>query len=334
MVSQNQIISASISKLAPVYKNHNQIVLYSKAAEDLSFFKKETGLFSRLENQFCDVDFGNKEFNRAFRNHQFDNQHQMRLLFTPLAQEQITKVINFINLIGHQIYFEKRRKFFSIRSDMLGRFRTIISTDLAGLLFNNFSEFRRSVLSMSDEAFRCLFLSMSPLLSIPILQRLKDQGAVDALNFRGPPANSFLEAMAWWIGEKYFKHPASRTPNIFEATSSLRPDGSLDVLLAAHGFDTINRRSWGYAFANGRRHRVPIDWVEYKPVCKKTCFVADGWGDEAGGRGAKHQTNGRTDYGFANSVERRGNQLVVNYETVRATIKLKDAGQLAEAEHP
>uniref|UniRef100_UPI003D6EE6AC hypothetical protein n=1 Tax=Pantanalinema rosaneae TaxID=1620701 RepID=UPI003D6EE6AC len=171
-------------------------------------------------------------------------------------------------------------------------------------------------------------------LSIPILQRLKDQRAVDALNFRGPPANSFLEAMAWWVGEKYFKHPASRTRNIFEATSRLRPDGSLDVLLAAHGFDMIQRRSWGYAFANGKRHRVPIDWIEYKPVCKKTRFIVHGWGDEAGDQGARHQTNGRTDYGFANSVERRGNQLVVNYETVRATIKLKDAGPMAEAEQP
>jgi hypothetical protein len=177
---------------------------------------------------------------------------------------------------------------------------------------------------MSDEAFKFLFLSMSPLLSIPILQRLKDQRAVDALGLRGPPADCFLEAMAWWVGEKYFKHPASRTQNIFKATSRLRPDGCLDVSLAAHGFDTIQRRSWGYAYANGKRHRVPIDWIEYRPVCQKTRFIVDGWGEECGVQRAKHQANGKNDYGFGNSIERKGNQLVVNYETVRAIIKLKD----------
>lgn len=334
IVNQNQIISASISKPAPVYQDHNHIFLCSNVARDLSFFRKESGLLSSFQDKYCNVDLINKDFNRVFINYRFDNQQQFRLLFTPLAQEQIAKSIKFINSISHWIGFEKRREIFSIRSDMLGQFRNIISTDIAELSFNNFSEFRRRIVAMSDEAFKFLFLSMSPLLSIPILQRLKDQRAVDALSLRGPPSDSFLEAMAYWIGEKYFKYPDSRTQNIFEATSRLRPDGSLDVLLAAHGFNTINRRSWGYTYANGKRHRVPIDWVEYKPVCKKTRFVVDGWGDEAGGHGAKHQTNGRTDYGFANSVERRGNQLVVNYETVRATIKLKDAEQLAEVEQP
>ncbi len=133
--------------------------------------------------------------------------------------------------------------------------------DRAHLNFKNFNE----------NYFKNLYFSLAPLLAIPLYQQTRTYKDIYKGEIQSQPSSWEHEAIANYYGAVYFKHESSITENILKTQLVEMRDGVSKVRVTANGFGGKNRVDyesvWG---GDGRFHRVPIRWVEYFPVERKS----------------------------------------------------------------
>jgi len=285
MVTRTETLHASVTKPAPVYSSKRFLVYGNEAAPDLSFSRSPSSLsasnggffdkmllkheINKLEklsrNLDDDSDFtimSNKEFDALF--HSVDRNHeiQYRVLFTPLAQQQMVMLLKDKEVgFGDDFRYVKERMINYIQPAHINN----IDIAAAPALFDNYdlAGARKFFNSYSNDYFRHFYFTLAPLLAIPIYQQYRSHA--DIYKSTHGRTSSFWEheSIANFYGQNTFRHPSSITQNILKT----RADNAGNIDVTAHGFRGEERIDYIEKYGgDGKWHNVPVHWTEYLPV--------------------------------------------------------------------
>lgn len=284
-----ETLRASVERPFPEYENRTFIVYGNEAAPDLVFSrnpsklsKLEDGLFDKwrknraikkLEAKSRDVGEGNtftvmsnREFDALFDATDRNHEVQFRLLFTPLAQQEMLKLLKDSETgFGDTFVFEKTHMINVVEA---GHMRsTDISGDPASFHAYELAHARSFFNSYHNAFFKSFYFGMAPLLAIPLYQQHRPHSDIYKDTYSHKPCFWEHEAIANYHGEAAFNHPECVTRSILKTSTESEADGSQAVRVTASGFKSVGRTTyisvWG---GDGRTHQVPVHWDEYFEV--------------------------------------------------------------------
>ena len=294
-VTQTQTLQASVDKPKPGYNRKKFLIYGNEAAPGLTFSRTPSNLYgdsgllneggmkhavAKLEalSRNFDDDSGytimsNRQFDALFNTTNRNHEIQFRVLFTPLAQQQMVnllcdKTVGF----GDDFTFVKDHMVnFVIPSHLED-----INISAAPSLFKNYdlTAAREFFNAYSNAYFRALYFGLAPLLTIPIYQQHRSHANIYA-NVTGRTASFWeYEAIANFHGQNTFRHPKSVTENILKTHSTRNRDGATEVDITAHGFRGKERVDYiPTQGGDGRLHNVRVKWIEYIPVQRTSTLI-------------------------------------------------------------
>lgn len=301
-VTRTETLHASVDKPAPEYSREKFLIYGNEAAPDLTFSRTPSslsnagdGFFSRwrmkrtvakleafsrnLDDEYGYTIMSNRQFAALFHATDRNDEVQFRLLFTPLAQQQMLNLLRDKTVgFGDNFVFIKDRMINLVRPAHLA------TTDItaAPSLFHNYdlAAAREFFNAYSNAYFRALYFALAPVLTIPLYQQHRSHADIYA-SVLGKTASFWEhEAIANFHGQHAFEHDESVTENLLK-TQAVRTDaGYTEVAVTAHGFRGEHRVDYVSKLGgDGNWHEIPVKWVEYIPVqrtSKLTVREADG----------------------------------------------------------
>lgn len=285
-VHHSQTLTATVTAPYPTYPEETYLIYGNTSAPDLMFTRKKSGLASKVGSLSFNMhkrklrkrsrnlesrDYAmltNEEFETAFDTSDRNNNQQFALLFTPVAQESMMKLLQDKSSgFGDDFNFLKCRMINIIEADHLQS----LNLDTNPNLYKNF-DFERAkeaFLRINAAYFRAVYFSLAPLLCVPLYQQIRP--ASDIYGREMPTHSCFWEheAMANFWGIAHFQHPACATNCLLKTeVSHTRSDGDeATVKVYAHGYRVEQRLTVVPKFGgDGRWHDVPVYWDEYLPV--------------------------------------------------------------------
>lgn len=291
-----ETLNASVKHPYPQYENHTFIVYGNEAAPDLLFnrspsklSKLEDGFFTKirknsaikkLEKKSRDIGEGknfavmsNREFDALFGATDRNHEVQFRLLFTPLAQQEMLKLLKDNDVgYGDSFTFTKANMINIVRpahmsqTDIGAAPRKFYAYELARArsFFNDYH----------NDFFRSFYFGIAPLLAIPLYQQHRSHA--DIYQDGNGRKSCFWEheSIANYHGEAKFKHPDCVTRSILKTASTMEADGSQRVRVTASGYSRVERVDYvAVRGRDGRIHKVPVHWYEYYDVQRKADLI-------------------------------------------------------------
>ena len=289
----SEVLTASLSKPYPLYDEQTYVLYANDAAPDLSFSRVDSDAEHLNTHQLrAKVDSGTKKLQKIARdslkkggnftvlgNNEFDvlwnatdrnHEVQFRLLFTPLAQQELLKIMKEKTIgFGDNFNFIKERKINQIIPEHMQNFDFKISPQF--FYHHDYEVFAERFKTYEHDYFRHLYFMFAPLLAIPLYQQMKTPEYVYEDTF--DQGASFYEheqlANAWNIND--LKHAQSATLNILKTSLISHRSKKDQIIVEAHSYQAIQRTDVQQIFGgDGRFHNVYIDWIDYRPVVKKT----------------------------------------------------------------
>jgi len=287
--TRHQTLHASVTKPFPEYSDQPIIIYGNEAAPDLSFSRSpsdlsglDDGLINNwrkrravkaLEAKSRELHDGhgfmvmsNAEFDALFAATDRDHEIQFRLLFTPLAQQEMLRILR-----DKDVGFGDRFRFFKQRMINLVEPSHMVGTDISGdpEIFRHYelAAARQQFNAYHAALFRSLYFGLAPILAIPLYQQHRSHADIykDVYTRR----SNFWEheSIANYLGEHHFQHPACVTRNILKTEAVIHDDGAQTVHVSAHGYAGTDRVDFVSVLGGDHRHHnVPVHWVEYRPV--------------------------------------------------------------------
>ena len=291
-VTRSETLVATVDKPIPVYGSHKRLIYGNEAAPGLNFSRKpnslsaETGgiLKSRklknavealekksrdLSNTFTIMD--NREFDACFDAVDRDNEQQFRLLFTPLAQQEMLTLLRERELgYGDDFTFIKRGMINTLLSASLDQ----LDVSSAPQIFKHYDleTARKNFNAYSNEFFRVFFFSFAPFFCIPLYQQHRNfgdiyQGIIDD----GDAAFCEHESLANMIGDERFRPGKAATRCILKTAVESSSGHDAVLTVTAHAFRGEERVEYVSKYGgDGRYHKVPVHWIEYLPVSRQS----------------------------------------------------------------
>ena len=294
-VQRTQTLTASVVKPFPEYQLRSTIIYGHEIAPNLSFSRTPSNL-SGLEEGFMnnrrkesaikkvekkarkDIKTGsgdltvmsNKEFEALFNAIDRDHEVEFRLLFTPLAQQEMVKLLNDRNIgFGDDFTFNKQGMVNFVEPNHLanveldGNPHRFKSQELAAAraFFNDFH----------NKYFKSMYFAFAPLWTIPMYREKRTM----SLRSEKSWDSSFWEheGIANAIGQENFRHPESVTENILKTRAS-GSGATKNVTVTAHGYEGIPRTDIiPMLGGDGNMHPVPVHWIQYIAVSQDTTMV-------------------------------------------------------------
>ena len=207
----------------------------------------------------------NAEFDVLFDATNRDNETQFRLMFSPLAQQNMVELLLSDDTYGDDFDFVKRKRHNVIHSDHSQKWR--MSTSARSYLSHSYDVARNNFITFNNNYLKSIYFDFAPLFAIPIYQ---EELAVSRTMPKAAP-NKFsdreCEAMANAIGAKHFAHPKTNTDVIIKTQNVSSSGGYETVRVSAKSYDAINRVDVIPVLGgDGRVHPVPVPWKEYIPI--------------------------------------------------------------------
>ncbi len=288
---RTQTLTASVVKPAPVYEEGTALVYGHEAAPTLSFSRRPSSLSGMGDGRVADflinrrigkvqrrarravttgqtqfTVMSNEEFEALFDATDRNDEVAFRLLFTPLAQQEMVHLLGDQTTgFGDNFSFTKQGTANVVESEHLQATR--LDGDPRMFHSLEIAEARTIFQTFHEHYFRSLYFSLAPLLTIPLYREQRSVPHPVEESDVPEPAEWELEAMANLIGEAAFQHPDSITRNVLKTTSAQIAPNVRSVDVTAHGYGGIRRvdyvRVWG---GDGRFHAVPVPWTEYYGV--------------------------------------------------------------------
>ena len=280
----SQTLTASVTAPYPGYYEKTRLIYGNVAAPNLTFYRKKNGLASckgslsyrwhrrKLHNKARNLSKGdyammtNEDFEVAFDTSNRNDNQQFALLFTPLAQANMLKLLQDDDVgYGDDFDFVKDHMINTIIPDHI----QAIDLDMNPRQYQYF-DYDQAELDFHDinaRFFRAIYFSLAPLLCVPMYQQIRSRQDIYGSHMQRQSAFWEHEALANFWGQAYFKHPQCVTDNILKTKAHKDSDGSTTITVFAHGYRTEKRLTyiskWG---GDGRTHQVPVYWDEYLPV--------------------------------------------------------------------
>ncbi|WP_332851672.1 MAG1210 family protein [Duganella sp. S19_KUP01_CR8] len=287
--TRRETLRASVEQPYPEYGNQTFIVYGNEAAPDLIFSrspsklsKLEDGFFDRmrknraikkLEKKSRDVGEGktftvmsNREFDALFDATDRNHEVQFRLLFTPLAQQEMLKLLQD-DLVGYGDDFEFRKTHMINIVEPEHMRETDVGGEPEKFHAYELAHARTFFNTYHNDFFRSFYFGIAPLLAIPLYQQHRPHSDIYKDTYTSKSCFWEHEAIANYHGEAVFKHPDCVTRSILKTTSENDADGSQRVRVVASGYGSVERVDHvSVRGGDGHSHRVPVHWTEYYDV--------------------------------------------------------------------
>lgn len=289
---RTQTLHATSVHPAPDYYREVKLIYGNTAAPDLSFSRSPSGMSGKsdkeiqkhVESKSKDLDkleekslmnsssgghvftaLNNNTFEVLFGATNRDHEQQFRLLFTPLAQTNMTKLIRTSEPYGDDFYFYKNKMVNIISS------KHSQSMDYSGspayFITYDYELSKSRFISFTSEYFKSLFFDFAPLLSVPLYQQTKTLEYIygdDAPTSFSPYEH---EIFANSFDESNFKHPKSITQAMLKTRIISKGNQSDIVEVKAYSYEGIDHIDFVPVLGgDGHMHNVPVPWVEYVPL--------------------------------------------------------------------
>lgn len=290
--SHTQTLTASISKPCPYYSTLTKLHYGNEAASKLTFSRlpqhgDELSLKQRektIKNVMKDIHkkaekqiktgsgsftpMGNDAFDVFFRATNRNNEVEFRLLFTPLAQQNILSLILNKYPYGDDFVFDK-----------YGPLNTIISTHNQDFDFNaapsfftgyDFDKIKNNFINYTNEFFQSIYYSFAPILSIPIYQTHKAYSSIYVNDNPDKSISRFeKEVMANKLDADYFRplKADKHEPVMIKFDTQNKNKNYDSVHFVTSSYEKIKRvEVVSKMGGDGHMHAIPIDYFEYKEV--------------------------------------------------------------------
>lgn len=294
-VRRSETLTGSVTKPKPFFPDKKLLIYANDAAPALNFSRQPNSL-SGLGDGFVDnirkkaemkslkkfsenLDdesqytlMSNHDFELLFHSTDRSDEVQFRLLFTPLAQQQMVRLLKDKKIgYGDDFSMAKNQKITTVGAWHLDKLS--IDTDPTQFAKYDLEEARKFFVERNCELFKALYFTLAPVLTIPLYQQTRTHEAI----YEGilPPKSATLwecEAIANYMGEDFFKHPDCITQNILKTRLKERNDsGDATVEVTAFGFRGVTHVYYDPVYGgDGKLHNVPVEWIEYLPVSNQT----------------------------------------------------------------
>ena len=288
-VTRTETLFASVSKPFPDYTCEKFIIYGNEAAPDLNFSREpnsisdQNGLFDKLglrsnikklESMSRDLKSGftimdNREFDACFYAIDRDNEQQFRLLFTPLAQQEMLKLLQDQKVgYGDDFVFRKKKMINIVLPSHLRN--TDISASPEIFKDYDLDAIRRKFNDYSNDFFRAFFFSIAPLLSIPLYQQHRNELDIYKDVYSCGVSCYEYESLVNAWDESEFAPRNADTRCILKTRLLSRDQDKSSISVTAHAFAGHSRVDLVPTLGSDRRwHNVPVEWVEYLPVSRQ-----------------------------------------------------------------
>ena len=283
-VHHSETLTASVTAPYPGYYEKTRLIYGNTAAPDLTFYRRRSGLadhegsisykwrkrkLRKKARNLNDGDFAmltNEDFEVAFDTSNRNNNQQFALLFTPLAQSSMLKLLKDHGAgYGDDFDFCKDRMINTIIPEHI----QTLDLDMDPRQYRNF-DYDKAESDFHDinaHYFRAIYFSLAPLLCVPMYQQIRSHQDIYGRDMQRHSAFWEHEALANFWGQDHFKHPDCVTDCILKTEEKQLVGGSSVITVFAYGYRIEKRLSfitkWG---GDGRPHQVPVYWDEYLPV--------------------------------------------------------------------
>lgn len=293
-VRHTQVLTATVTAPYPEYKEKTRLIYGNTAAPDLIFSRKQSGLASEVNSfsfkmkrralrrkarNLTNADFAmltNEDFEVAFDTSNRNNNQQFALLFTPIAQESMMKLLKDATTgYGDDFDFYKNKMINTIVPNHLQS----IDLDMNPSQYKHFDydKAQKDFYEVNADFFKMIYFSLAPLLCVPMYQQIRSHEDIYGRDMKRHSSFWEHEALANFWGEDKFKHPQCVTHCILKTEQHRDIDADdATITVYAHGYRTERRLTfvdrWG---GDGRLHKVPVYWDEYLPVTGKGNFYIE-----------------------------------------------------------
>lgn len=208
----------------------------------------------------------NEDFEVAFNTSNRNNNQQFALLFTPLAQESMLKLLKDTTAgYGDDFDFGKEKMINTIIPSHMQE----INLDMNPEQYRHydFEKAKEEFYEINARFFRAIYFALAPLLCVPMYQQIRSQQDIYGQDMERHSSFWEHEALANFWGQDRFKHPSCVTDCILKTEQSQRLGDDSTITVYAYGYRSEQRveyvSRWG---GDGKLHRVPVYWDEYLPV--------------------------------------------------------------------
>lgn len=283
-VRHSEVLTASVTAPYPEYFEKTRLIYGNTAAPDLIFYRKQSGLagkedslsfkwkkhsLRRKARNLTNEDFAmmtNEEFEVAFNTSNRNNNQQFALLFTPLAQESMLKLLEDREAgYGDDFDFDKNKMINTIIPNHMQELNLDMNPDQYRHF--DYDKAKADFYSINAKYFRAIYFSLAPLLCVPMYQQIRPLSDIYGRDMERHSSFWEHEALANFWGQEHFKHPSCVTDCILKTEQTQGRGDSSTINVSAYGYRSVQRLTyiskWG---GDGRSHRVPVYWDEYLPV--------------------------------------------------------------------
>ena len=301
-VHHSETLYADVVKPCPSYSISSHLVYGNEVGDRLSFSRKPSYIHELKERK---VDreikkrsrelqklaekstkkggtftaLANNEFDSLFYAKDRDDESQFRLLFTPLAQQELIKLIKDKEVgFGDDFSFYKKKMINYIYPDHLKDSKLNVPIDyFTGFDYdkveNNFKDFHRNY-------FKHMFFTFAPLFTIPLYTQYQTQEYLYKELYDSVVSFYQHEMVANNLDLNKISPSNSVTNNIIKTTLVGSHDNVDRLNIRVWGYKTIEREDYISKYGgDGNWHAVPVNWTEYIRVIKNSTIevkVANG----------------------------------------------------------
>ena len=289
-VSHSQTLTASVSKPCPIYFYDTRLVYTNDGAPNLSFSRQPT-VKSGLSDKDIDkmIKKGESELQKktekavtkggtfnAMANAKFEvmfnaldrnNETEFRLMFTPLAQQSVTDLLqNSPYGDDFAFYKDKRINYIFSKHSQTQNYKVspyeFVDYDI--------DHAKQKFLSITNNFFKGLYFDLAPLLSIPLYQQTKTHEYIYEIPYEAYNTRYEQETLANRFDISKLRHPETVTDTILKCNLENKDDDTDYIKVTAYSYKTVKHvEPVTKMGGDGRIHTIPVTWYEYIPLEKE-----------------------------------------------------------------
>lgn len=290
-----EILRASVMKEVPYYTFDDEILYLNETTPHLSFSRNVSGLKGKTEREINKhvekevktiekkvqraIDKGEKyvamsnyEFEALFGAHNRNNEIEFRMLFTPLAQQNLISLIKSQYPYGDDFIIEKRQKISKIVNEHSKHFD--YDTNPIRYIDYVYEDAKKRFFEFNRRFFESFYFDIAPLLSIPEYQQRNSR--YDKTDDAGYKQISICEyeyiANLFICNVEEDLYKFNKKINKIELVAKYKDFDHLQIY--TNRFEEVERVDYIKVLArDGVRYEVPVPWIEYIPTVDTTNVV-------------------------------------------------------------
>lgn len=290
--THTETLTATISKPCPKYMTTTKLHYGNEAAPKLNFCRlpqhgddlNEKQREKTIKNRMKDIQkkaeeqikkgtgnftpMGNDAFDVFFHALNRNDEVEFRLLFTPLAQQNMLALILNNKPYGDDFIFDKFGSLNTIIADHSQNFNYNVAPNY--FKHYDYDEIQNKFTSYCNEFCQSIYFAFAPILSIPMYQMHKAHSSIYKDNNIDTSLSRFeKEGLANKIGHDYFRpKKADKFEPVMIKYDSSNSNNNVDTIhFLTSSYEKIKKVEFVSKMGgDGHMHTIPVDYYEYKEV--------------------------------------------------------------------